>query len=213
MLTFEFTGVRGVMSRHEPLTSGMVGRKVRISFSPEWEELRKIAVFRAGDVIRDVLDPAEEILIPAQVLEKPLNRLYLGIYGINEQGDLVIPTVWAEGPMIEQGASPSGDPSTDPEKPVWEQILNTIGDLKKLSTKNRDNLVDAINEAAASGGSGESTGGGSCDCEEGIPKPVYANVGQVIVVSEVDEQGQVIATAAVDMPAAEVLADAEGVPF
>ena len=206
MLTFEFVGVRGVMTRYEPLTSGMVGRKVRVTFSPEWENLQKIAVFRAGDVVRDVVEVAEEILIPAQVLEKPLNRLYLGIYGINEQGNRVIPTVWAQGPMIEEGAMPSGDPSVDEENPVWQQILTTVGDLRNLNTQNRDNLVAAINEAAASGDN-------SCQGETGIPMPPCANAGQVIVVSEVDDQGRVIATAAVDMPAAEVLADAEEVAF
>lgn len=156
MLTFEFSGVRGVMTRHEPLTAGMVGRKVRLCFSQEWEELRKIAVFRAGDVVRDVVDVSEEILVPAQVLAKPLNRLYLGIYGTNEQGDQVIPTVWAEGPMIEEGTAPSGDPSTEPENPVWQQILGMIGDLRNLTTGERQNLVAAINEAANSGGSGNS---------------------------------------------------------
>ena len=196
MLTFEFNGVRGTMTRDAPLTSGMVGQKVRLLFSPEWEELQKIAIFRAGDVVRDVADVAEDVLIPAKVLETPLNRLYVGIYGTSATGDLVIPTVWAEGPMIEEGAVPSGDPSLDPENPVWQQILTMIGDLSKLATEARENLVSAINEVE-----------GLCRNAGWLPLPQSAEAGQCIVVSAVDEKGAVTATEAV------TLSDAEGVMF
>ena len=193
MLTFEFNGVRGTMTRDAPLTSGMVGQKVRLLFSPEWEELQKIAIFRAGDEVRDVVDVTEDVLIPAKVLEIPLNRLYVGIYGVNAAGDLVIPTVWAEGPMVEEGAVPSGDPSLDPENPVWLQILNMIGDLNDLTTETRENLVAAVNELEENG---RKTGW--------IPAPAAAVVGQYIVVSAVDEKGVVTATEAV------TIFDAEG---
>lgn len=195
MLTFEFTGTRGIMTRDAPLTSGMVGRGVKFVFSPEWETLGKTAVFRAGDVTRDVVDPSGETVIPAKVLEQPLHRLYVGIYGANDRGDLVIPTVWAEGPMIEEGARPSGDPSTDTELPVWQQLLTMMGSLSDLTTDARENLVAAINEAAVSGGS------------SALPLPASASVGQLIVVSAVDERGNVTATKGVTLP------DAEGALF
>lgn len=195
MLTFEFNGTRGIMTRDAPLTSGMVGRCVKLIFSPEWETLHKTAVFRAGNVIRDVVDPEGETVIPAKVLEVPLHKLYVGIYGTNDRGDLVIPTVWAEGPMVEEGAMPSGDPSTEPENPVWQQILNMIGSLQDLNTGARENLVAAINEAAASVGTG------------GLPLPPTASIGQLIVVSAVDAKGNVTATKGVTLP------DAEGVLF
>ena len=198
MLTFEFNGVRGVMTRDAPLTSGMVGRKVKLVFSPEWAELRKTVVFRAGPVIRDLLDPGEEAVIPAKVLETPLNRLYVGICGTDAAGEMVIPTVWAEGPMVEEGTTPSGDPSTEEENPVWQQILTMMGSLQDLKTYTRENLVAAINEAAASGG-GSWAGG--------IPMPASAEVGQFITVSAVDANGMVTATDAV------TLLNAEGVAF
>lgn len=199
MLTFEFNGVRGVMTRDAPLTSGMVGRPVKLVFSPEWDALRKTAVFRAGDVTRDVLEVSEETVIPAKVLEVPHHRLYVGIYGTNEAGDVVIPTVWAQGPMIEEGTAPSGDPSTEEENPVWQQILAMLGSLNDLTTNARENLVAAINEAAVSGGSGGNGGG--------LPVPGKAAVGQFIVVSAVNESGKVTATEAV------TLTDAEEVAF
>ena len=50
-----------------------------------------------------------------------------------------------------------GDASADPSLPVWAQLQKQIGDLDDLKTYNKGNLVDAINEARSSGGSG---GGG-----------------------------------------------------
>ena len=148
MLTFEFTGAEGKMTASQVLTSGMVGRKVRFLFSPEWEGLRKTAVFTAGEVTRDVPDIREEEVIPARVLEKPLEQLYVGIYGTNAQGDLVIPTVWVPGPVIKPGADPSGDPSTAPDLPVWDRILALMGSLEELDTDAKATLVAAINENA-----------------------------------------------------------------
>lgn len=198
MLTFEFNGVRGVMTRDAPLTSGMVGRQVKLVFSPDWEDLRKTAVFRAGDVTRDVLEVSGETVIPSKVLEVPHHRLYVGIYGTDDTGEVVIPTVWAEGPMVEEGTVPSGDPSTQEENPVWQQILTMLGSLNDLTTNARENLVAAINEAAVSGGS-EGSGGG-------LPVPGKAAVGQFIAVSAVDENGKVTATEAITLPDAEEVA-------
>ena len=151
MLTFRFTGADGCMMENETLTSGMIGKKVKLEFSSEWSELRKTAVFMAGTVIRDVLDVTDEVEIPAEVLAVPLKQLYVGVYGVSADGT-VTPTIRAQGPMIEPGTDPSGDEGTKPELPVWTQILASIGELKNLNTADKNNLVAAINEAAASGG-------------------------------------------------------------
>lgn len=148
MLTFVFDGAEGRMIASETLTSGMVGKRVQFRFSGEWDGLQKTAVFAAGEVTRDVPGVWEETEIPARVLEKPLEQLYVGIYGTNGAGDLVIPTVWVPGPVIRPGADPSGDLSTAPELPVWDRILAMIGSLRDLDTEARENLVAAINEAA-----------------------------------------------------------------
>ncbi len=148
MLIFEFSGAEGRMTENQTLTAGMVGKQVKFRFSPEWDGLRKTAVFTAGEVTRDVVDVSDGTVIPARVLEKPLEQLYVGIYGTNEAGDLVIPTVWVPGPVVKPGADPSGDPSTAPELPVWDRILAMMGSLENLDTEARNNLVAAINEAA-----------------------------------------------------------------
>ena len=114
MLTFEFSDVTGHMSESEELTSGMVGRKIQILLDESWENLTKTYVFRAGDICRTVTGSGSTAVIPQEVLAHPFRRLYVGIYGTDGNGTLVIPTVMAEGPMIRYGADPTervGNPS------------------------------------------------------------------------------------------------------
>lgn len=145
MLTFDFTGVDGSMTAAEKLTSGMVGRQVQINLSEEWEDLTKTAVFLAGDICR-VTEMTEPIVtIPEEVLRYPFRRFFLGVCGTNADGTLVIPTIMAEGPMIEPGADPHADPVAV-QLPVWKNLQNQIGDLAGLGTAAKDNLVSAVNE-------------------------------------------------------------------
>ena len=60
-------------------------------------------------------------------------------------------------PALEAGAEPPDEPS----KRWFDAIQSQIGDLSKLTTKAKDNLVAAINEAARSGGG--SGGAGTID--------------------------------------------------
>lgn len=146
MLTFRFTGADGCMVEQETLTSGMVGKEVKLEFTSDWNDLIKTAVFMAGAVTRDVVGVSDVVTIPAEVLAVPLERLYVGVYGVSGDGR-VTPTIRALGPIIEPGIDPSGDEGTDPELDVWEQILVKMGDLEDLDTEAKDNLVEAINEA------------------------------------------------------------------
>ena len=145
MLTFEFTGVEGRMTESEVLTSGMVGKTVRLSFDSSWSGLTKTVVFRSGEVCKTADGSASTVTVPREVLARPFLRLYVGVYGTDASGTLVIPTVMAEGPMIRYGADPMED-STAENLPVWFGLQEQIGDLKKLNTDSCENLVAAINE-------------------------------------------------------------------
>lgn len=143
MLTFRFTGADGRMVEEETLTSGMIGKKVKLEFSDDWNDLRKTAVFMAGSVTRDVLQVSDVIEIPAEVLAVPLKRLYVGVYGVS--GDrCVIPTIRAPGPIIEPGTDPSGDEGTNPALPFWAQIEADVDALEKE--------VDALKNSSSGGG-------------------------------------------------------------
>lgn len=145
MLTFTFSGVDGSMTETETLTSGMVGKQVQLLFDDSWADLTKTAVFRAGDTSRVVMDAASIVTIPEDVLARPFSKLYVGVYGTDAEGTVVIPTIMAEGPLIRYGADPIED-ETAKELPVWENLQNQIGDLNALKTEDKANLVSAINE-------------------------------------------------------------------
>lgn len=137
MLTFRFTGADGRMTEKETLTSGMIGKKVRLEFSRDWDNLTKTAVFMAGSVTRDVVGVTDVAVIPAEVLAVPLRQLYVGVYGVSDDGR-VTPTIRALGPNIEPGMNPSGDEGTDPELPIWAQIQLEIEQLQEMGVDGED---------------------------------------------------------------------------
>lgn len=144
----------------ELLTAGMSKAvTVQFVFSPEWSGLTKTAVFSNGKTTVDVLAASwdgDTVPVPHEVLAVPGRHARVGVYGANESG-VILPTVWVSLGKIQPGADPSGDETADPTLPVWAQLQKQIGDLDDLQTYNKGNLVDAINEARSSGGSG---GGG-----------------------------------------------------
>ena len=149
-----------IVKRCERFTSGMVGVKIKFSFSSEWAGLSKTAVFTNGDTTIDVLNVADEITIPHEVLAISGKKLKVGVYGytVGDNGniEIAIPTVYADLGKVVKGADPSGDVSADPTLPVWAQIQGIIGNLNDLDTEAKNNLVAAINEAAQTGGGGGS---------------------------------------------------------
>lgn len=144
----------------ELLTAGMAKAvTVQFVFSQEWDGLTKTAVFSNGKTTVDVLAAnwdGDTVPVPHEVLAVPGRHARVGVYGADESG-VVLPTVWVSLGKVQPGADPSGDASADPSLPVWAQLQSQIGDLDDLQTYNKGNLVDAINEARSSGGSG---GGG-----------------------------------------------------
>lgn len=119
------------------LTSGMVGATVTFAFSDEkWRALRKIAVFRAGAVCRDVEESDWRdgaCVIPWECLALPGERLLVGVYGLDDTGNLVIPTVYADCGWINPGADPVGDPAANPSGPFYQTLLEEALEKAKAS--------------------------------------------------------------------------------
>lgn len=147
MLTFEFTGVAGSMTEKERLTSGMVGKQIRIRLSDDWAGLNCTVVFVAGDICRTAAYSATGIIIPEDILRYPFRKLLVGVWGTSSDDTQVIPTILAEGPFVELGANPYADPVAV-EVPVWQNLQEQIGNLTSLSTAARNSLVAALNELA-----------------------------------------------------------------
>ena len=146
------SGCRCETVRLEPISRGIVGAVVAVEYTdPAWDSLRKTVVFR-GAATKDVLDAGNEIVIPAEVVSKAGGSLYMGVYGVDAENHVAIPTIWTELGVIQGAATPSGDASTAPSLPVWAQIQAMVGDLGTLDTEAKSNLVAAINEALTKGG-------------------------------------------------------------
>ena len=146
------SGCRCETVRLEPIPRGIVGAVVAVEYTdPAWDSLRKTVVFR-GAATKDVLDAGNEIVIPAEVVSKAGGSLYMGVYGVDAENHVAIPTIWTELGVIQGAATPSGDACTAPSLPVWAQIQAMVGDLGTLDTEAKSNLVAAINEALTKGG-------------------------------------------------------------
>lgn len=162
--------VTGASARAEVdglLTSGMVGIPVTISYDSAWDGLKKTLVCRGGSVIRTILNVDGTATVPHECMIANAT-LQIGVEGRNDDGTLVIPTVWARCGLICSGANADADPSTDPTLPVWARIESKIGSLDNLNTQAKENLVAAINDALA-------LGGGEVD-----PKDVQQIVGEYL---------------------------------
>ena len=145
-------GARASVDWRKAITAGMIGAQVQIDYNDEiWDSLSKTVVFR-GAITKDVITDAEVVTIPAEVVAKQDIILRMGVYGVDADGNLAIPTVWADLGIVRDAANPSGDTTTDQSLPVWVQIQAMIGNLEDLDTTARDNLVVAINEAMTKGG-------------------------------------------------------------
>lgn len=135
------------------ITAGMVGAQVQLDYAdPQWDSLRKTVVFY-GAAVRDVITDGTLVTVPAEVIAKPNVHLTVGVYGVDAEGCVVIPTLLADLGPVRAGANPSGDPSADETLPVWAQLQAMIGNLEDLDTTAKKNLVAAVNEALAKGGS------------------------------------------------------------
>lgn len=138
------------------IPAGIIGAQVEFDYDEDiWHELHKTVVFK-GAVTKDVVTDANIVTIPHEVVEKPFFQLSIGVYGVNADGNIVIPTLWEDIGDILDATTPSGDtnPDPDPSPPVWAQIQAMIGNLDELETTARNNLVAAVNEVAQSGGGG-----------------------------------------------------------
>ena len=146
-IKIEVTGnIARVIERPARITAGTVGLPVEFSFDNQWEGLSKTAVFKAGctEMIVENLDV--ETIAPWETTANPNVWLSIGVYGVNADGSVAIPTIWANVCVICEGTNPEGDVSTAPTPPVWQRLWNAIGNLLGLTTNAKGNLVEAINE-------------------------------------------------------------------
>ena len=120
------------------IPAGIGGAAIEISCTDDiWRDLRKTVVFR-GATTKDVVTDASIVTIPPEVVATPNSTLSVGVYGVNADGNLAFPTLWAELGYIRPATDPSGDTTTVQSTPVWAQIKQIAYDAKQqvLSLRN-----------------------------------------------------------------------------
>lgn len=123
-----------------PITSGMVGARVEVSFDEAWEGFSKVFVWNHWNQTIDDMEASGTI--PAEVLDRPGGWLRLGVYGTKD--GRALPTMWVTLGSVESGADPSGDESANPALPVWAQLQ---ADMEEL----REHVTDELIVAAVEG--------------------------------------------------------------
>lgn len=112
--------------QREPVTSGSVNAyKARFDFYPDWSGLTRTAVFKSGgEPVSVLLDETGQCVIPWEVLTSHGRQLTAGVCGMRD-GEVVLPTIWANCGVILEGAS-VGEPARPPTPDLWRQILDAL---------------------------------------------------------------------------------------
>lgn len=131
------------VTEKETLTAGRVGLECAFTFSGEWADLQKVAVFD-GTVARDVLMTADTVRVPGECMASAGYTLRVGVYGMNEAGGIVIPTVWAKVGKIAEAASPTSDPAEEITPSLAAQVISTAENALEIARGLRE---DADNGA------------------------------------------------------------------
>ena len=131
-----------VIEKPPRITAGTVGWPIEFLFDRPWDGLRKTAVFRVHHSTRIVENLETETTVPWELLQKPGAWLSVGVYGVNLDGSVAIPTIWANVCPISDGADPEADPGADPSLPVYQKLLDDVDDIEEVI----DDIFEIQNE-------------------------------------------------------------------
>ena len=139
---------------HDVIPCGATGLKVRFHFlAPEWNRLRKMAVFRNRSQTLDVEIVDDCATIPYELLTKVLDVIEVGVYGTSSEPLLGMPTLWGNLGTVASAANPSGDPAMDPTLPYWALIQEQVDMLENTILGNDDPEGVRVSALRTSGGS------------------------------------------------------------
>lgn len=129
MFRVEVNGNQARLVQREPITSGSVqAYLMEFSFSEEWSELDRVAVFKTGDNIYDIpLDETNQCFIPWEVMTEPNVQIQFGIYGARGT-EIVLPTVWVPTDTILEGVV-TGIEANEPTVTLTGQLIEEVNSL------------------------------------------------------------------------------------
>ena len=142
MITISIGKADAICTNKVTLTSGMVNAvQVVFSFSDEWDEFNKVAVFSNGNTSVDVsLDDEESCYIPHEVLTDAGKEVSVGVYGCKGLGDdyVAIPTRKCSLGKIIEGTDPSGEEPTEPTPTAYDELRIIVKDLQENSITKKE---------------------------------------------------------------------------
>lgn len=147
--TVEVNGTIVRTSALQRIPKGIIGAKIAITYADDtWRNLNITAVFRSH-TIKDVTNVSDSVTIPQEIVEKSGKYLYLGLYGVTEDGSVAIPTFWLKLGMISDAADPCGDESADPTLPMWAQLEQRVDfllneEMERLVSEKKQEVLAEI---------------------------------------------------------------------
>ncbi len=148
------SGAKAVAIDVQPIPRGITGAVVEFIYDDDlWAGLTKKVSFR-GTAATEKVCEGDTVPFPAEVAQREKACVSVGVTGVSADGEMVIPTLWADLGTVKASAYGNYPAPGEPVPPVWAQILTMIGTLENLNTEARENLVAAINEALSKAGTG-----------------------------------------------------------
>lgn len=128
---------------------------VNFTFDEEWDGAAVTVLFDNDHLseTKATLWQGVPLEVPPEVLIS--GYLRIGCVGLRDEGKVRLTTKrMSRGLLVFDCAGLTGIAPEDVTPALWEQALAEIGDLSKLNTLDKTNLVAAINEALQLGGGG-----------------------------------------------------------
>ena len=120
---------QAIVGQKEWITTGSSGIQVQFLFSSDWDGLSKFAVFRNAEIEESAIPialPASGLTeLPAEncAAEYVDEKVYVGVYGTDGLGHIIIPTIWVSLGVLKEGAAYEGMDPPQPTPDMWAQIM------------------------------------------------------------------------------------------
>lgn len=120
---------RAIVTNKELLTTSSAGIQVQFTFSEDWDSLSRFAIFRNGEEGQEVavaLPNSNLVVIPAQSCSEDYvdEPVFVGMYGTDGLGAVIIPTIWTSLGVLRPGAVTTEIITpAEPTPDMWAQIL------------------------------------------------------------------------------------------
>lgn len=133
MLQINVSVADATVATKETLTAGRVGLECQFGFSAEWDDLAKVAVFDGAEARDVAMTDGDTVTVPWECLASAGYTLRVGVYGMNAEGTIVIPTVWAKVGKILDAAAPTEQDSQEPSPELAAQLLQAAANALAIA--------------------------------------------------------------------------------